>query len=268
MHKIFKTVFWVLPLALIVSTSIAFAKKPTYTEVEVVDGGSISGTITFKGPIPPPASVNLKNEKNPEFCLENAKPNKQGELLIQHVEVNDGNLKDAVIYIQNIGKGKPWPDETLDIHFRNCLAFPKVGVVRKAPKVLTNKLVTIENHDAGVLHNPKGFSIGEKTRKIFFKKWLLNKGAKVDVTKSMKLLNKKRDSHFYIECEQHPWMSVSSKVVWNPYQSISKDDGSFKIDQIPPGHYKVVVWHPYIGEKTTEVDISSGGNTQIKLTLP
>jgi|FLOH01.1.fsa_nt_gi hypothetical protein len=268
MHKNFKTGFWVLPLALIVSTSIAFAKKPTYTEIEVVDGGSINGTVTFKGSAPAPVSVNLKNEKNSEFCLENAKPNAQGELLIQHVELKDGNLKDAVVYIQNIDKGKPWANETLDIHFRDCQAFPKVAVVRKTPKILTNNLVTIENHDSGVLHNPKGFSIGESTRKIFFKKWLLNKGAKVDVTKSMKLLKKKRDSHFYIECEQHLWMSVSTKVVWNPYQDISKRDGSFKIDRIPPGHYKVVVWHPYVGEKTIEVDISSGGNTQLDLTLP
>ena len=268
MHKNFKTVFLVIPLALIVSASFASAKKSRYTEVEVGNGGSISGTIKFEGQVPPPASVNLNNEKNSEFCLENASPTKQGELLLHHVEVENEKLKDAVVFIQNIDKGKPWANKTLEIHFRNCLAFPKIDVVRKTPRILTNNLVTIENDDVGVLHNPKGFSIGEKTRKIFFKKWLLNKGAKVDVTKSMKQLKKKRDSHFYIECEQHPWMSVSTKVVWNPYHDVSKSDGSFKIDQIPPGHYKIVVWHPYIGETTTEVDISAGKNTPLKLTLP
>jgi len=268
MHTNFKTAFLVLPLALIVSSSIAFAKKPQYTETEVGNGGSISGTIKFDGQVPPPVSVNLHNEKNSEFCLENATPNKQGELLIHHVEVKDKKLKDAVIFIQNITKGKSWDDKTLKINFKNCQAFPKVDVVRKTPRVLTNNMVTIENHDSGVLHNPKGFSIGEKTRKIFFKKWLLNKGAKVDVTKSMKHLKKERDSHFYIECEQHLWMSVSTKVVWNPYHDVSKNDGSFKIDQIPPGHYKIVVWHPYIGKTTTEVDISAGKNTPLELTLP
>lgn len=268
MHLNFRTGFLVLPLALMISTSIAFAKKPIYTEIEVGDGGSISGIIKFEGQVPPPVIVNLKNEKNSDFCLENAGPNKEGELLLHHVEVNDKKLKDAVIFIQNITQGKPWGGKTLEIHFKNCKAFPKVDVVRKTPRILTNNLVTIENHDKGVLHNPKGFSIGETTRKIFFKKWLLNKGAKVDVTKSMKHLKRNRDSHFYIECEQHLWMSVSTKVVWNPYNDVSKNDGSFKIDQIPPGHYKVVVWHPYIGEKTTEVDISSGKNTQLELTLP
>jgi hypothetical protein len=268
MHKKFKTVFLVVPLALIVSVSIAFAKKPKYTEIEVGNGGSISGTIKFEGQVPPPVSVNLNNEKNSEFCLENANPTKQGELLLHHVEVKNEKLKDAVIFIQNIVKGKSWDDKTLEIHFKNCQAFPKVDVVRKTPRVLTNNLVTIENHDVGVLHNPMGFSIGEKTRKIFFKKWLLNKGAKVDVTKSMRHLKKKQDSHFYIECEQHLWMSVSTKVVWNPYHDVSKSDGSFKIDQIPPGHYKIVVWHPYVGKTTTEIDISAGKNTSLELTLP
>lgn len=267
MHKFFKTVFWVLPLALIASASISFAKNK-YTEVDVVNGGSISGTVMFNGQVPSPVAIDLKTRKNPEFCLENAKPNEQGALLIHHVEVEGGKLKDAVVFIQDIKKGKPWADEVLDIHFKDCQAFPKVATVRRTPKDLTNNFVTIENHDAGVLHNPMGFSIRGNTRKIFFKKWLLNKGAKVDVSKTLRSLRKGRDSHFYIECEQHPWMSASSKVVWNPYQDISKNNGSFKIDQIPPGHYKVVVWHPYVGEKTLEVDISSGGNTQLELTLP
>ena len=268
MHKKFKIGFWVLPLLLILSTSTAFAKRSHYNEVKVTDGGSIAGVIKFKGKMPPPVSINLNNEKNPEFCKEAANPNEKGELLINNIEVKDKGLKDAVIFIENIEEGKPWPKETLEIDFKNCQAFPKTAVIRKSPKTKTSHLVTIENHDSGVLHNPMGFSIGEKTRKIFFKKWLLNKGARVDVSKSLKFIKKERDSHFYIECEQHLWMSVSSRVVWNPYSDISKKDGSFKIDQIPPGHYRVIVWHPYIGEKAIEVDISSGGTTQLDLTLP
>jgi hypothetical protein len=268
MHNKIKFGFWVLPLILVITTSTAFAKRSKYTETEVANGGSISGTVMFKGQVPPPVSINLKNEKNPKFCQKNSNSNEQGELLIQNVEVKGGYLKDAVIFIQNIEKGKPWDKERLEIHFKDCLAFPKTAVIRKTPKTISRNLVTIENHDAGVLHNPKGYSIGENTRKIFFKKWLLNKGARVDVSKSLQFVKKERDSHFYIECEQHLWMSVSSRVVWNPYHDISEKNGSFKINQIPPGHYKVVVWHPYIGEKTTEIDISSGGDTQLELTLP
>ena len=58
------------------STSIAFAKKPQYTKIDVTNGGSLSGIVSFKGEVPPPVSVHLKNEKNSEFCLENANPNK------------------------------------------------------------------------------------------------------------------------------------------------------------------------------------------------
>jgi hypothetical protein len=268
MHIKFKISFWVLPLILAISTSIAFAKRPKYTEIEIPNGGSISGVVKLNGPVPPPVSVNLNNQKNSEFCIKNANPNEQGELIIHHVETSDGNLKDAVVFIQGIEKGKSWDKNTLEIEFKDCLAFPKVTVIRKTPRTVIRNLIAIENYDAGILHNPKGFSIGEKTRKIFFKKWLLNKGARVDVTKSLQFVKKERDSHFYIECEQHPWMSVSSKIVWNPYHDVSKEDGAFKIDQIPPGQYKVVVWHPYVGEKTMTVDISSGSNTKLDLTLP
>ena len=268
MHKKFKIGFWVLPLILVVSTSTVFAKRAKYTEVEVTNGGSITGVVKFKGEMPPQVSVNLNNEKNSEFCLEAADTNEKGELLINNIEIKDESLKDAVVFIEHIEEGKPWAKRALKIDFKNCQAFPKTAVIRKTPKTKTRSLVVIENHDSGVLHNPMGFSIGEKTRKIFFKKWLLNKGARVDVSKSLKFIKKERDSHFYIECEQHLWMSVSSRVVWNPYSDISKKDGSFKIDQIPPGHYRVIVWHPYIGEKAIEVDKSSGGTPQLDLTLP
>ena len=76
MQKKFKISFWILPLVLTMSASIAFAKKPQYTKMDVTNGGSLSGTVLFKGEVPPPVSVHLKNEKNSEFCLENANPNK------------------------------------------------------------------------------------------------------------------------------------------------------------------------------------------------
>ena len=129
-------------------------------------------------------------------------------------------------------------------------------------------MLTISNHDEGVLHNPKGFSIGVTTRKFFFKKWLLNKGTRVDVTKSLRKLKHKRDTHFYVECEQHLWMSVSSRVVWNPYYDISARKGSFEIGQIPAGTYRVVIWHPYVGEKSVEVKIDPDKETALNISLP
>ena len=63
-------------------------------------------------------------------------------------------------------------------------------------------------------------------------------------------------------------MTVSSKVVWNPYYAISKGNGAFEIDQIPPGTCKVTVWHPYVGIKAVEATISKGEKTNLDIFLP
>ncbi len=267
MLKRFLVSIFVAVQILILASSLAYAKKPMYIEGDVKNGSSIKGKISFKGSAPSPVKVDLRSQKNSEFCLENADPNKEGELLLQYVEIDDGGLKDAVIFIEGIEQGKSWGKDSVTIDFRNCKSYPKVAVVRK-PGKFDKGLLVIKNHDEGVLHNPKGFSIGTTTRKFFFKKWLLNKGAQVDVTKSLRQLKKGRDDHFYVECEQHLWMSVSSRVVWNPYFDVSEKDGSFEIGNIPPGKYRMVVWHPYAGEKSMEIDVAPDGKAVLNITLP
>ncbi len=264
-----------LPVSILVAIQILIltftsvqARPPEYKEQDVNNGGSVQGRILFKGAVPAPIKIDLKLKKNPEFCLENAKPNDQGELLLQHVEVEDGGLKDAVIFIEDIKQGKPWGKSSLVIDFKDCKSYPKVAVMHKPLKFETKGLVVVKNHDEGVLHNPKGFSIGDTTRRFFFKKWLLNQGTQIDATKSLKRLKKGRDTHFYIECEQHLWMSVSSRVVWNPYHAVSDDEGSFNIDRIPPGKYRMVIWHPYVGEKSMEIKIEPRKNIDLNITLP
>ena len=253
---------------LILAVSLSYAKKPVYIEGDVKNGGSIKGKISYMGLAPTPLKIDLKSKKNPEFCIENASPNDKGELLLHNLEVAGGGLKDAVVFIDDIKQGKPWSKNSFTIDFKNCQSNPKVTVVRKPGKSESKGLYLIKNHDEGVLHNPKGFSIGESTRKYFFKKWLLNKDSQVDMTKSMRALKKGRDTHFYIECEQHLWMTVSSRVVWNPYNVISAKDGSYKIDNIPAGKYRLVVWHPYAGEKSMEINVGPEKETEINLSLP
>lgn len=46
-----------------------------------------------------------------------------------------------------------------------------------------------------------------------------------------------------ISCTQHPWMHGYILVFDHPYYAVTSNDGSFKIDSLPPGSYKLMVWH-------------------------
>ena len=241
--------------------------KGKYEETTVSDGGSISGVIHFSGKAPAPIMEDLNKGKNVEFCATHP-DTREGNIRPRvKVVVTDGKLKDTVVFIQNIEKGKAWPTAVTNFDFKTCDIFPKVSVVRKTPKGMKTGLFTITNHDPEILHNPHGYSVAGASRKTLFNKPLPSKGDVADVTKSFKRFKPKKDKHFFLQCDQHNFMEADARVVWNPYHSISGADGAFKIDQIPAGKYWVTAWHPYMGEVSREVIVPGGADAKANFEL-
>jgi len=249
-------------VSLTLGAQVVFAKKAKYEEGEVSGGGSISGVVSFKGDVPPPIMEDLAKGKNSEFCETNPDTIKGHIRPRYKVVVANGKLKNAVVFIENITKGKPWPTETVKVDFRTCDIFPKMMVIRKTPKGQKEGLLTITNQDPEILHNPHGYSVAGASRKTLFNKPLPSKGSVADVTKTFKRFKKKKDKHFFLQCDQHNFMEADGRIVWNPYNAISGADGSFKIDNIPAGKYKVTAWHPYVGEVTKGITVNGGAETK------
>jgi plastocyanin len=59
------------------------------------------------------------------------------------------------------------------------------------------------------------------------------------------------------KCDVHEWMRAYIGVNKNPYQAVTGDDGTFKIDGIPPGTYTLEAWHEAFGTKTMEVTVEA-----------
>jgi mono/diheme cytochrome c family protein len=234
------------------------AGKGKYEESAVSNGGSISGVIHFSGKVPAPIMEDLNKGKNVEFCATHPDTGEGNIRPRVKVKVTEGKLKDTVVFIQNIAKGKAWPTEVINFDFQACDVFPKMSVVRKTPKGMKTGLLTITNRDEEILHNPHGYSVSGANRKTLFNKPLPSKGDVADVTKTFKRFKVKKDKHFFLQCDQHNFMEADARVVWNPYYSISEAGGAFKIDQIPAGKYWVTAWHPYLGEVSQEVTVSGG----------
>lgn len=68
-------------------------------------------------------------------------------------------------------------------------------------------------------------------------------------------------------CEIHKWMRGAILVVENPFYAVVQPDGSFTIPNVPPGKYRVAVWHAERGKKMFEVTVPQNGTARIDATI-
>jgi Carboxypeptidase regulatory-like domain len=60
-----------------------------------------------------------------------------------------------------------------------------------------------------------------------------------------------------VQCNIHPWMHGFFVVVKGPY-AVSGEDGSFTIENVPPGSYTVKAWHEPDETQTQKVTVAAG----------
>lgn len=221
--------------ALFLTASPALA----YEAADVKDGGSLSGTITGG----PGKAGTLKVTKNDDVCGKTV-PDESGK-------VKDNKIEGAVVTIQGITKGKKADTKPAVLDNAQCVFVPHVQAAMVGSKI------DIKNSDP-ILHNSHAYIGGKITT---FNVALPNKGQKV--TKDLK-----KAGIMDVKCDAgHTWMKAWIVVHDSPYYAMTDAKGSFKIDNIPPGKYKVKVWHEALGETEKEVTIAAKAAAKLDAAL-
>ena len=76
---------------------------------------------------------------------------------------------------------------------------------------------------------------------------------------------------FVMQCGFHAYMESWGLAMENPYYALTDQDGRFEIGDIPPGTYKMVIWHPYLGgtkEQTITIQPKSQAKVDIQIPAP
>ena len=47
-------------------------------------------------------------------------------------------------------------------------------------------------------------------------------------------------------------------VLQTPHHAVSKDDGCFTLEGLPPGKYTLTAWHERFGTQTQDVTVTAG----------
>lgn len=68
-------------------------------------------------------------------------------------------------------------------------------------------------------------------------------------------------------CNVHTEMSAFVLVLDNPYFSVTGKSGEFKIENVPPGNYKLSAWHEKLRTVTKDVTVEAGKTTSVGFEL-
>ncbi len=149
------------------------------------------------------------------------------------------NSADAVIYIDKIpSKTFPAPKEHAVMDQKNLKFVPHVL------PVLVGTTVDFLNSD-DVLHNV--FSPDKCAEKFNLGSW--PKGR----TKSYTF--KEPGCAATLLCNVHPEMQGFVVVVETPYYAVSAADGSYSINDVPPGKYTLKIWHEKLKPQEVSVEV-------------
>lgn len=125
-------------------------------------------------------------------------------------------------------------------------------------QVLQQGTVIVRNSDKGVLHNINtrelmGVETGQIVKRTMFNFGQPDPG---DIEQEMK---PRRSPFVSINCEAHNFMFGFLMVSEHPYVTVVGEDGTFSIDDIPPGAYTAKAWHPHYGIKEAKLTVPQGG---------
>ncbi|MCH8043532.1 MAG: carboxypeptidase regulatory-like domain-containing protein [Planctomycetes bacterium] len=245
------------------------AAEKAYKVARVSDAGTITGKVTYEGEAQP-AKV-FKVEKNLEACG-------KGDRVLEVTRVNDGMLADVVLVLKGVKSGKQFQNLVLsgpspgkrsdkgkgtdgfqgtDIIVEGCTYGPLTGVIADGAEL------RFVNKDP-VKYGPIIYYQVNFRGRGRYKNQALPPHGKLNVPIKFKSRSRSKYPNIIkLECDQYPHMQNWFYRVDNPYYAFSGRDGTFTIDGVPPGRYKLIAWHPMLGEQDQEVTVAANGTADV-----
>jgi hypothetical protein len=211
-----------------------------HAQVDPATAGRVVGTIAFEGAVPAGQPIDMRGE---QACADKH----DGQPMDRPVVVgDDGGLKNVYVYVREGLPAGSWPapDHEVELDQDGCLYIPRVLGLQ------TGQTLRIRNSD-GLLHNvnarptnQRGFNISQPTNMTTDRSF-----AQPEVM-------------IPVRCDVHGWMAAYIGVQSHPYFAVTPEDGTFRIENLPPGEYVIEAWHEQYGTQSLAVTVPESGEAR------
>ena len=209
------------------------AWKPTGNE------GSIAGKASFKGAAAKPRAISMDADA---VCASKH----QGTVYPETVVVNgNGTLRNVFVYVKTGLEGKSFtvPDQPVVLDQNGCMYKPHVlGIqARQNLKVVSSDNTTHNIHPLPQIN----------------REWNVSQAPGADpILRSFA----RPEATIPVKCNQHPWMRAYIHVIDHPFYAVTGDDGSYKLDGLPPGDYEIEAVHEELGASKQKITVPPKGS--------
>jgi plastocyanin len=204
--------------------------------------GTLTGVVTLTGKVP--VMADIAERKGDPVCAK--KPMTYNDVIVD----KKGDLKDVLVRLAPGSiKGKfPTPADVM-VEQQDCMYTPHTFGIQ------AGGTVDVKNADK-TTHNVHTYK-GQESQ--------FNQGQPPG-TPDIKLPEKGKtydEGVITFKCDIHKWMQSFGVVTDHPYFTVTADDGTFKLDKLPAGKYKLEAWHSVFGSKTVDVEVVDGKPTAV-----
>ncbi len=216
----------------------AAAKKA----VDASTAGSVSGKIDFKGAAPKMNKIDMAADA---LCASLHSETVRD----MSVVINANNtLKNVIVYVKKGYEGYTAPALTqspmVDQH--GCMYNPHILIMSPGTLQIRSSDNTLHNvHAEPKINQP------------------FNRAQPAPGMIETKLM---KTEIVPVKCDVHPWMRAYIGVFDVP-ATVTGDDGSFKLDMLPPGTYEIEAWHEKFGTQSMTVTVESGKSAPANFTF-
>jgi hypothetical protein len=218
--------------------------RAPYQATTVSGGVKLTGTLDFDGVFPADTVIQLPADA--AGC---------GQRITDHrVQHTGTRIGGAIVWITDIRTGKPLPlGRRFELVNEDCMLSPQVQAV-VAPATLN-----VASEDVA-LHRDRIINVG--TGELEGIAPFNDNG---EVVPFDRLLD--GTEQLEITCDLHPWAKAWILVLDHPYFATSEKNGTFSIEDVPPGSYHVKAWHPLLGTAEQAVTVAAGKPASVALRI-